>query len=982
MGVNPAIPLHTPLQGEGGADLVGDPPIFGVPAVGIPALHDWFSEMLAGFRQSGVTDPFSSPISRMALEFTRLVDRGEIAPADLEELVRHITADAFIDRARRLAAYVGETSLLANEERLSELFTRRIQPDANGPVLPFDEFQKWVEVWHFGIVFTAHPTFAMPDAQYRTLARLATSEIGDAEKLALVQARHRPPETITLESEFNLATEAAAQARDALERVFGVLLRVAQRFYPKQWTTLSPRLVSIASWVGFDHDGRSDIGWTDTLRLRLRIKLAQLARIRDYCVALRRVYASSKAVSTIELLESILTLAAKQVEMQIEVADGLPGSVESARIFADRLVAGRDHALTDIDRIVELLTRAIDAAEEPDLILQLVILRATTASHGLSLVHIHFRLNSTQLHNAIRQQLGMEGSPDDPSRRRSYVNAMNELLDTVEPASVNLGSLLAEKTSAKRMFMMIAQLAKHIDAKTPVRFLIAETETAFTLLVALYFARLFGVDHLVEISPLFETEEALEHGDAVIDEALRSRHFRAYIEKQGRLCVQFGYSDSGRYIGQMAATYWIERLRFKIAAVLKRHGLTGVQVVLFDTHGESVGRGAHPGSLVDRLLYLAPPTSRAALLATGATVKEESSFQGGDGFLHFLSPELAFASVSRIVETALAPPAESDDPIYADPDFASEFFAVVRQEFSQIVADRDYGALLSAFGPNMLDRSGSRPVKRQHELRAGPQELFHPSQIRAISNNGILQQLGFLANTIAGLGRAAQRNPERFRFMLQNSPRFCRALGLVERAVTLSDPDVLRGYVDLFDSGMWLNRSGRAGNPARREELRLVSAQLERDNLHSQLSRIFRRLQGDYLRLKDLLNGAEAKPQGGRDDLTLLHALRVAVIHRIYLLATHIPNFTPHRDLRREDVFQLILHLDVEEAVGLLREIFPRRDSSETAGVDFAEPASYMAGAGQTYERQHETIFEPMAANFVLLRRITAAITHHIGAVG
>src|SRR3546814_20013049 len=74
----------------------------------------------------------------------------------------------------------------------------------------------------------------------------------------------------------------------------------------------------------------------------------------------------------------------------------------------------------------------------------------------------------------------------------------NDLLAGAEPASGNIGSLLAERASAKRMFMMIAELAKHVDSATPIRFLIAETETAFTLLVALYFARVFGVEHLVE----------------------------------------------------------------------------------------------------------------------------------------------------------------------------------------------------------------------------------------------------------------------------------------------------------------------------------------------------------------------------------------------------------------------------------------------------------------------------------------------------
>ena len=210
---------------------------------------------------------------------------------------------------------------------------------------------------------------------------------------------------------------------------------------------------------------------------------------------------------------------------------------------------GRDHALTDINRIVRLIARAIDDADDPKLAIDLAAMRAALAAGGLGLTHTHFRLNATQLHNAIRHQIGLETSPNDPRRRHSYLNRINELLEQSEPVTVNIGSMIEEKSSAKRMFMMLAQLAKQIDSETPIRFLIAETENALTLLVALHFAKLFKIDHLIEISPLFETEDALRRGDAIIEEALRSRHFRDYVKRMGRLCIQFGYSELGALSG-------------------------------------------------------------------------------------------------------------------------------------------------------------------------------------------------------------------------------------------------------------------------------------------------------------------------------------------------------------------------------------------------------------------------------------------------
>ena len=69
--------------------------------------------------------------------------------------------------------------------------------------------------------------------------------------------------------------------------------------------------------------------------------------------------------------------------------------------------------------------------------------------------------------------------------------------------------------------------------------------------------------------------------------------------------------------------------------------------MLFDTHGESIGRGAHPGSLADRLKYLSPTASRQALnQRRRCRCARRAAFQGGDGYLLFGTPELALATIA------------------------------------------------------------------------------------------------------------------------------------------------------------------------------------------------------------------------------------------------------------------------------------------------------------------------------------------------
>jgi hypothetical protein len=148
-------------------------------------------------------------------------------------------------------------------------------------------------------------------------------------------------------------------------------------------------------------------------------------------------------------------------------------------------------------------------------------------------------------------------------------------------------------------------------------------------------------------------------------------------------------------------------------------------------------------------------------------------------------------------------------------------------EICGLVDDPDYAALLGLYGTNLLWKTGSRPVIRAREDRLGAPEITHPSQMRAIPNNAVLQQLGMMSNMLYGVGRAIAHDPARAAEMIERSPRFRRAMTLVEHARAASDLDVLRAYLSHYDPGMWLTRSGRARNEARSKELALLSTTVE-----------------------------------------------------------------------------------------------------------------------------------------------------------
>lgn len=933
----------------------------------VPAMAKDLLALTVDLRERLTEDPFGNPVLAVSLAITRMLDRGALDEDRVAALVRHLRDEAFAGRAKRLAAYVGGTDPAASAAAMDTLGQRLVRPDRADSPVPWATFREQAERIRYAAVFTAHPTFSMPRAVGQALADLASG--GPAPQS---EESHRPRKP-TLEEEFDQACAAIRNGRDAIDRLNASLLAAAREAWPDRWTSLVPHPVILSSWVGYDTDGRTDIHWWDTLRLRLLMKSMQLQRLADQ---LRPIDGAAPVLARVEA-------ALGEVQAQITACPkGAEADPDAVSDFARALVERREAALVSTKPLLQGLddTLADPSIDDVDR-MALSVARSGLAAHGLSLAHTHVRLNAAQVHNSLRLRAGLEDSVEDASRRRIMLSRINAALDRLQPEPLDFGALLAEQSSASKLMMTVAQIVKHIDGDTPIRFLIAETESGYTLLCALWLARLFGIEDRVEISPLFETGDALERGARVLDEALRSPHWREYLRRTGKLSLQFGYSDSGRYVGQLAASYLIERLRLKIGEVLARHNVSGVEVILFDTHGESIGRGAHPGSLLDRLKYLSPTRTRKMLTRAGLPVREESAFQGGDGYLLFGTEAMALATVARIAEHAFDEDAHPEakrlppDPVYDDPDFAADFFSTIKVGMEGLVEDPGYAALLGTFGPALLDPTGSRPAARQMDGMGGPAIIRHPRELRAIPNNAILQQLGWCANTLQGLGAALARHPQEFTDLMARSPRFRRAIEFAAHGLAHSDLDVLHAVIATLDPKSWLDRAAHARSPGDRAAMITVAGALEGLGMWATSPAMLRRIQADHLALRGVWK--DAPVMAPRE--VLLHALRLSLVQRIWLLATRVPDFSPRHDISRQALETRMLRLDVPATLAVLARVFPAQPDP-AAERDYHEPRASRSAVA--YAREHDEIFVPIGRLFALAREISAAISHEVGAFG
>jgi phosphoenolpyruvate carboxylase len=529
--------------------------------------------------------------------------------------------------------------------------------------------------------------------------------------------------------------------------------------------------------------------------------------------------------------------------------------------------------------------------------------------------------------------------------------------------------------------MLAAQFRKHFDERTPIRLLIAESDTPFTLLVALYYARLFGVEEHVEISPLFETADGLHHGDRVISEVLDNPDFLAYLRRHGRFCIQLGFSDSGRYIGQPAATLAIERFKLRLVKLWAERGLGEVQLSFFDTFGESIGRGAHPEGLTNRFYYTHSREVRDRLGELAAPYKHEVSFQGGDGYLWFASPSTSLAVVADLLAARLEPASDARDPLYVESGWALDFFLTLQGFQRQMTQDPGYLELVSRLGRNLLYPTGSRPLKRQ-SAAGQPGGIETVADLRAIPNNAILHQLGYLANSCAGLGQATRQAPETFLTVLEQSDRLARIVALVDTARARSDITMLDAYVQLASAGYWLDRSSLSLDRDWNRRLRRVSAIIEAAFDQNDMARFVRTLRQDAALFDDVLD--ERHASGGwssADALAKLHMRRLALIQFIYVKATEIPRFSPRIEVSLTTLIESLARLDVPETVRLLREIFPASTEIDDSDI-YAEEDTYVRTAPSGYAAEHAEIFDPIAKAHALILEISALIALYVGAYG
>lgn len=919
-------------------------------------------------------DPMTNSVADMAHRLFRDLESDKTQVADLAQLTNKVTLELIEARAERFR----DQHFGADPETAWREVRTQLQILARGG---FEAFKREIESAHGGVVFTAHPTFGLSRPMRDAYAKFIVSP-GKTTRAAIakeLKVDSRPANAaISLLGEHDEVQDALLNAGTAQQAYGRIVLEEARKAFPDQWATLRPCLPTLASWVGYDLDGRTDIHWSQSITFRLAEKASQMAR---YSRRIEDITGDKHGPAELQDIALLLRQAASETDGHARMFTADLSNPRTLIQAANALTDDNRAKITNITEITSRIEPLLDDCTD-EMKSDLIVLISEMNALQLGTARIHLRVNAAQIRTVINRDLGLE--TEDREMGRLALAALAKKASVSEPVAVNFADLFQEQSVARRQFMMCSQILKHIDGGSDIRFLIAESENPATVMGALYLARQYGVADHLDISPLFETPEALETGGRFIERLLEEQEFVTYVRQRGYLSVQLGFSDAGRFIGQVAADMAIERIHNLIARAIAHKG-ENFDLLIFNTHGESMGRGAWPGNFRQRFDHLLTPWTRMGARRRGLRLRHEVSFQGGDGFMHYATPELAETTHAAFCAHMLSEPPETakTDPFYTRTDLVWDFYRALRKWHEGLFVSPNYGRLLDVFSNALNVKAGSRQKRR----KAGPSGPSGPRALRAISHNATLQQLGLPANTAAGIGSSLQREMERLVHLIDASPRMRSLIYLALNARMLTSLPALRGYARVYDPSIWIAQAYNAP-PQQATAYRSVYYALRTDETFIALDRIANSMSIDLGKFDRLLAQLDDAPSvverhESRLNLHVLHAVRQALMMKALSLVASLPRISERHDASTRDLVAMVAELRITEAVALLTDIFP---CAADAAVPFDEltETGGLSGDGTSYgyDQIHSDVIDPLNEIGALLHALSLAISHAYGAFG
>jgi phosphoenolpyruvate carboxylase len=378
-----------------------------------------------------------------------------------------------------------------------------------------------------------------------------------------------------------------------------------------------PIVLRYRSWIGSDRDGNPnvtrDVTWNTLLsqrRVALKIYLQELRMLRRY------LSVSQKLVDVPEALLKSLEEDEKEVPLNEQyqrhyknepfrrkithimrrlqlLLDELDGDEE-------QIVRSATYHTDEFKKDLEIISESLKEAGLEDVArfgdFNDLVIRVHT--FGLHMAALDIRQHSARHEAAVAELLSAANVHDryaDLNEEEKTDLLMQELRNPrpLSPVNAKLSEPTEEILTVFRLIHSIRKLDEHAFGS----YIISMTHGVSDMLEVVLLAKETGlwrykngeVESVIDIVPLFETIEDLDHSASQMDQILSNPVYKEQVNARNNFQeIMLGYSDSNKDGGYWMANWALQKAQLELGETLRNRG---VDFRLFHGRGGSVGRG-------------------------------------------------------------------------------------------------------------------------------------------------------------------------------------------------------------------------------------------------------------------------------------------------------------------------------------------------------------------------------------------------------
>jgi phosphoenolpyruvate carboxylase len=593
------------------------------------------------------------------------------------------------------------------------------------------------------LVLTAHPTQFYPGEVLGIIHDLSEALAKDDTSLVNAYLRQLG-KTPFMKKQKPSPYDEAVNLMWFLENVFypaaGNILNEIQDAVPDMFSTGRHPVIRLGFWPGGDRDGNRFVKAETTL------KVAQALKER----LLRRYYADARTLRRRLTFSGIAPMI-----QQLERA-----------IFHTLFTPGFEHPVTKESLLQDLQQiRQVLIEEHGGLFVQLVDdLIAKIMVFGMFFATLDIRQDSS-VHAAMIAAVTQDQGDYESLEEKDKIKALSGLI-------VNNQELRFEDEVQQDIVDVIKDI-KTIQEQNGEegcnRYIISHCTSVANVLEVYTLFRLSGwkqEDMSVDIVPLFETIEDLQHAAGVMDALYRDEIYGGHLmRRHKKQTIMLGFSDGTKDGGYLMANWSIYKAKEALTRISRQYG---IDVVFFDGRGGPPARGGGKTQKFYSSMGSNIADKEIQLTIQGQTIS--SNFGNIDSAQYNLEQLIQAGIYNRLYAAVKPTLNESEDQLLTE--LSEESF----RSYTDLKNDENFLEYLSEISPLRFyadTNIGSRPAKRNSGK-------LNMNDLRAIPFVGAWSQLKQNVSGYYGVGTALKKLGEQGKWeelkLLYKNSSFFKAL--------------------------------------------------------------------------------------------------------------------------------------------------------------------------------------------------------------